>query len=141
MQRLSTGAVLSYKLINYIFAAIIVIIFTYSGIFSPRENNYPVSCVHEQITGLSCPSCGMSHSFSYIVRGDIKKAREWNIYGPRVFLFFLFQLILRISNIVIIKRKPEMIRLISLSDILLSVLSVGLGFWQFIEYYIKMFSI
>jgi len=141
VQSLSKGAVFSYKIINYIFAGIIVIVFAYSGIFSPRENNYPVSCVHEQLTGLSCPSCGMSHSFSYLIRGDIKKAAEWNIYGPRVFLFFLFQLVLRISNIVALTRKPGMIRIISLSDISLSVLSVGLGFWQFIEYYIKMFSI
>jgi hypothetical protein len=136
----SKGAVFSYKLINYIFAGIIVMIFTYSGIFSPQANNYPVSCIHEQITGLSCPSCGMSHSFSYIIRGDIKEAVDWNIYGPRVFLFFLFQLIMRISILVLLKRKPQLIRTVSLYDISISILSVGLGFWQFAEYYIKMFS-
>lgn len=137
----SKGAVFSYKIINYIFAGIIAIIFAYSGIFSPQANNYPVSCIHEQITGLSCPSCGMSHSFSYIMRGNIKEAVQWNLYGPRVFLFFLFQLLLRISNIVLLDRKPDMIRVIRLTDISLSVLSVGLAFWQFIEYYIRMFSI
>ncbi len=134
------GAEGSYKIINYIFAGIIVIIFIYSGIFSPQGNNYPVSCVHEQLTGLSCPSCGMSHSFSYIIRGDIKEAIIWNEYGPRVFLFFLFQLMLRISNIVILNRKPQLIRSVSLSDIALSALSVGLGFWQFVVYYFTMFS-
>ena len=140
MRGFPKGAEGSYKIINYTFAGIIVIIFTYSGIFSPQGNNYPVSCVHEQLTGLSCPSCGMSHSFSYIIRGDIKEAIKWNEYGPRVFLFFLFQLILRISNIVILNRKPQLIRSVSLSDIALSALSVGLGFWQFVVYYFTMFS-
>ncbi len=134
------GAAGSYKLINYIFAGIIVLIFIYSGIFSPVSNNYPVSCVHEQLSGLSCPSCGMSHSFSYLIRLDINEAVRWNKYGPRVFLFFLFQLILRLSNIIIINRKPQLIRFVSLTDIALTVISVGLGFWQFAVYYISLFS-
>lgn len=140
MNNLTKGAIGSYRLINYILAGIIVCIFIYSGIFSPLSNNYPVSCVHEQLTGMSCPSCGMSHSFSYIIRGDIAQALEWNIYGPRVFLFFLFQLFLRISNLVILNRKPSMIRSVTIYDISLSALSVGLGFWQFVVYYVRMFS-
>ena len=140
MNRFPTGARGSYQLINIIIAGIIVCIFIYSGIFSPISNNYPVSCVHEQLTGLNCPSCGMSHSFSYILRGDFNSAASWNEYGPRVFLFFLFQLTLRISNLIILKKRPALLRSVAIYDIGLSVLSVGLGFWQFIIYYIGMFS-
>ena len=140
VKRLPTGASGSYQLINYIIAGIIVSIFIYSGIFSPVTNKYPVSCVHEQLTGMSCPSCGMSHSFSYIIRGDFKEAVAWNEYGPRVFLFFLFQLFLRISNIIILKRKPNIIRQLTSFDIGLSIISVGLGFWQFVVYYVSLFS-
>lgn len=136
-----SGAIGSYKLINYIFAGIIICIFIYSGIFSSEKNSYPVHCIHEQITGISCPSCGMSRSFSCVVRGDFKEAAEWNAYGPRVFLFFFFQLLLRVSNIIVLKRKPSLIRQLTIYDISLSIISVVLGFWQFVVYYIRISSI
>jgi len=84
-----------YLIINLFFAGVIVIIFAYSGIFSPEKDNYPVTCLHEKLTGEPCFSCGLSHSFSLIVRGRLEEAYQWNIYGLRVFLFFVSQLILR----------------------------------------------
>jgi hypothetical protein len=86
-----------YLILNIFFAGVIILIFIYSGIFSPDKNNYPVVCLHEKITGKPCFSCGLSHSFSLIVRGRIQEAYQWNIYGMRVFLFFVSQLILRIG--------------------------------------------
>ncbi|HOO99883.1 MAG TPA: DUF2752 domain-containing protein [Bacteroidales bacterium] len=68
----------------------------YSLIFSPDKDSYPVVCIHEKITGEPCVSCGLSHSFSLILRGRINEAFEWNRYGMRVFLFFSSQLLLRI---------------------------------------------
>ena len=85
-----------YLIMNIIFAGVIILIIAYSGIFSPDQNNYPVVCIHERITGEPCFSCGLSHSFSLIVRGRIDEAYEWNIYGMRVFIFFISQLIMRI---------------------------------------------
>lgn len=138
MKQFTAGASGSYQLINYIIAGIIAIVFIYSGIFSPVTNNYPVSCVHEQITGMACPSCGLSHSFSYLIRGNIKEAIDWNEYGPRVFLFFLFQLVLRISNIIVLSKKPQYIRRLTILDIVLSIVSFGFGFSQFVIYNIKL---
>ena len=86
-----------YLIINIFFAGVILLIIAYSGIFSPEKNNYPVACLHEKITGEPCFSCGLSHSFSLIVRGRIHEAYQWNIYGMRVFLFFISQLILRMA--------------------------------------------
>jgi hypothetical protein len=85
-----------YLILNIFFAGLIMLIIAYSVIFSPDQNNYPVACIHEKITAEPCFSCGLSHSFSLIVRGRIQEAYEWNIYGIRVFLFFVSQLILRI---------------------------------------------
>jgi Protein of unknown function (DUF2752) len=86
-----------YLLLNLFFAGVIILVIVYSGIFSPDKNDYPVVCIHEKITGEPCFSCGLSHSFSLIVRGRIREAYEWNIFGMRVFLFFLLQLLLRIG--------------------------------------------
>jgi len=86
-----------YIVVNLVFAGVIMLIFAYSGIFSPYKDNYPIICIHEKITGLPCFSCGLSHSFSLIVRGHISEAYEWNVYGLRVFLFFAAQLLMRIT--------------------------------------------
>jgi hypothetical protein len=85
-----------YLILNIFFAGVIILMISYSGIFSPDKNSYPVVCLHEKITGSSCFSCGLSHSFSLIVRGRIQEANHWNIYGMRVFLFFVSQLLLRV---------------------------------------------
>jgi hypothetical protein len=86
-----------YNKINLILAGIIIMIFIYSGIFSPQENKYPVQCIHEKILGKPCPTCGISHSFSEILRGNFKKAREWNRNGIPIFLFFFIQLAIRVT--------------------------------------------
>lgn len=113
-------------------------VIAYSGFFSPEKDNYPVPCVHEQITGKPCPSCGLSHSFSYIVRGDLESAISWNRYGIRVFLFFLFQLFMRVSNIIVLRfRKPDINRLV-LMDVILAIITFILGFSQFISYNLRL---
>ncbi|HKK43442.1 MAG TPA: DUF2752 domain-containing protein, partial [Bacteroidales bacterium] len=96
-----------YLLINLIFAGVILLVIAYSGIFSPDKNNYPVVCIHEKLTGQPCVSCGLSHSFSLIVRGRFHEAYEWNIYGFRIFLFFFSELILRIVFSVIYLKNPD----------------------------------
>ena len=86
-----------YLIINMFFAGVILLIFAYSGFFSPDKDNYPVTCIHEKLTGVTCVSCGLSHSFSLIVRGRVEEAYHWNRYGMRIFLFFAAQLVLRVA--------------------------------------------
>jgi hypothetical protein len=85
-----------YLVINLVFAGIIVLILLYCAIFSPEKDNYPVPCIHEKITGEQCPSCGISHSLSLIIRGRMEEAYEWNNNGVRLFIFFVAQLLMRI---------------------------------------------
>lgn len=85
-----------YIKINIVFAGVILLVLAYSGIFSPDKNNYPVVCIHQKLTGQTCFSCGLSHSFSLILKGRIEEAYKWNIYGMRVFIFFISQLLMRI---------------------------------------------
>jgi hypothetical protein len=85
-----------YLLTNTVFAGVVLLIIGYSVIFSPESNIYPIVCIHEKLTGLPCASCGLSHSFSLIVRGHFVEAYDWNIYGMRIFIFFFAQLFMRI---------------------------------------------
>jgi hypothetical protein len=120
-----------YLLINAIFAGVILLVLIYSGIFSPVKNNYPVSCIHEKLTGLPCVSCGLSHSFSLIMRGRVEEAYQWNIYGMRVFLFFVSQLIMRIFFSVYYQRNKYSRNWLIYYDIAGSVLIFTIVFYPF----------
>jgi len=122
-----------YLLMNIFFAGVIILIIAYSGIFSPTRNNYPVICIHEKITGEPCFSCGLSHSFSLIVRGRIQEAYEWNIYGMRVFLFFISQLILRIVFSLYYLKYTNTRKQLIIIDSFGSGLIFLITFWPFIE--------
>lgn len=85
-----------YLIINIALAGVIMLIMIYSGIFSPDKNDYPVVCIHEKLTGEPCVSCGLSHSFSLILKGRIDEAYQWNQNGMRIFIFFAAQFLMRI---------------------------------------------
>jgi hypothetical protein len=123
-----------YLIINMIFAGVIILIMIYSGIFSPVTNNYPVVCIHEKLTGQPCASCGLSHSFSLILRGHIGEARQWNVYGPRVFLFFFSQLLLRMGFSVYYLLYPLNRRQLIITDIAGSTVLFFLAFTPYIKW-------
>lgn len=111
-----------YIVINLLLAGVIVLIMLYSCIFSPDRDDYPVVCIHEKLTGKPCVSCGLSHSFSLVLRGRIAEAYEWNIYGPRVFIFFAGELIMRLLFSLFYIRKPGTGKELILYDISVSVM-------------------
>jgi len=121
-----------YLIINIFFAGVILLIIAYSGFFSPEKDNYPVICLHEKLTGEQCFSCGLSHSFSLIVRGRIDEAYRWNLYGMRVFLFFASQLILRLAFSILYLKYPGTRKQLIITDCIGSGLIFLISFWPFI---------
>jgi len=128
-----------YLLINFILAGVILLVFAYSGFFSPVKDNYPVVCIHEKLTGEPCISCGLSHSFSLILRGNISAANEWNAYGLRVFIFFAGQLLMRIVFSVFYIKYPESGKQLILYDAVVSALLFLVSFLPFIINLIRRF--
>ena len=121
-----------YLIINIFFAGVILFIIAYFGFFSPEKDNYPVICLHEKLTGEQCFSCGLSHSFSLIVRGRIDEAYRWNLYGMRVFLFFASQLILRVVFSIFYLRYSDTRKQLITIDCIGSGLIFLISFWPFI---------
>jgi hypothetical protein len=121
-----------YLLLNLIFAGVVVLVIAYSGIFSPDRNDYPVACIHQKITGEPCFSCGLSHSFSLIVRGRIHEAYQWNVFGMRVFLFFILQLALRIGFSFYYIRFTDSGKQLIILDSIGSGIMFLVTFWPFI---------
>jgi hypothetical protein len=121
-----------YITVNTIFAGVILLIFAYSGIFSPVRDNYPVICIHEKLTGELCASCGLSHSFSLILRGKVAEAYQWNHYGMRIFLFFAAQLILRVAFSIYYRRYADTRKQLIVVDCVGSGIMFLIAFWPFI---------
>lgn len=121
-----------YLVFNIIITGIILLIILYSVIFSPEKDNYPVTCLHEKLTGEPCLSCGLSHSFSLIARGRINDAYLWNVYGMRVFLFFASQLVLRVAFTVFYLKNINTRRQLITIDCIGSGLIFLIAFWPFI---------
>lgn len=121
-----------YLIINIFLAGVIVIIFAYSGFFSPEKDNYPVTCIHEKITGRPCPSCGLSHSLSLIMRGRIDEAYTWNENGMRVFIFFAAQLVMRILYSIFYLKFPDYSKQLIIMDSVGSATIFLLTFMPFI---------
>ena len=126
-----------YLIINIVLAGVILLIMAYCGIFSPEKNNYPVVCIHEKLTGQPCVSCGLSHSISLILRGRIEEAYKWNIYGMRVFLFFVSQLFMRILFSRVYIKHPESRKQLIMFDIIGSSLIFIITFLPFLIYIFK----
>jgi hypothetical protein len=126
-----------YLLINLILTGVILLIFAYSGFFSPEKDNYPVVCIHEKLTGEPCVSCGLSHSFSLILRGKISEAYNWNIYGLRVFIFFAAQMVMRVVFSIFYLKYPGTRKQLITYDIVISILLFIVVFLPFIESIIK----
>ncbi len=105
----------------------------YSLFYSPDEEKYPVPCIHEQLTGEPCPSCGMSHAFSLIVRGRLAEALEWNPHSLRLFLFFALQLLMRIILAAVAFRTTKNLRAISVTDAVVSSVMALTAFWPLLR--------
>jgi len=110
-----------YFIINWIFAGVILAIFIYSGIYNPDKNNPPIKCIHEELLGGKCPTCGMSRGFSAIVRGRISDASNIQKNSLIIFSFFAIQLIMRLLIILLLLKSQFSLKLLTNCDITLSL--------------------
>ncbi len=122
-----------YFFLNLILAGVILLIIGYSLFYSPDVDRYPVPCVHEKLTGEPCPSCGLSHAFSLIVRGRIDEALEWNTYSMRVFIFFAVQLLMRTGLAVTGLTGIHDLRRIAVTDAAVSAVMALAAFYPFLK--------
>ena len=122
----------SYLKIKLLFAGIIIAVIIYSGIFS-ANNEHPIKCVHFEQTGIPCETCGISRSFSEIVRFDFQSAQDFNRNGIPLFLFFLIQLVLRIIFSVVYSKKWIKTNYLIIVDSILSIVLFFLTFKNLIS--------
>jgi len=128
-----TAARRAYFAVNVIFAGVILLIMGYSAFYSPDKSSYPIVCIHEKLTGEPCPSCGLSHAFSLIIRGRVDEALQLNSASLRVFLFFVLQLIMRIAIGIWNLVTDRWLKQITWIDALTSSVMVIFAFYPFLR--------
>lgn len=99
-----------------------MMVFIYSGFFSADKNNHPVPSIYENFTGKPAPSSGLSRAFSEIVRGNLEKARDYNIDSLLIFSFFLIQFIQRIFVMLLLYKQIPPYKYLISADLVLSLL-------------------
>jgi hypothetical protein len=48
-----------------------------------------LGCPLLHLTGIPCPTCGMTRSFTAVVQGHWEQAVQFHLFGPLLFLFFM----------------------------------------------------
>lgn len=98
----------SYTIINYLIAGLIGLIFLYVYCYpwlNPMGLTIPSGC--HDLPLAFCKSRGLTRGFAQMIRFNYEDAIAFNPYCWRIFSFFLFQFIARISLTIIAKRtKP-----------------------------------
>mgnify|MGYP005757533529 FL=1 len=61
--------------------------------------NIPVTCIFKSVTGISCPSCGMTRAFFAILQFNFIDAFFLNILSIPLFLFIVISVIIMIIEI------------------------------------------
>jgi hypothetical protein len=105
--RISSSGLYPYRVLNWIFLSVLILILAYSASFSPENKNYIIPSGARMFTSKPVPSTGLSRSFSAIVRFRFEDARQFNPHGIRIFLFFFIQLFMRGAALVLVSRLPE----------------------------------
>ena len=59
----------------------------------------PVMCTLRRLTGVSCPGCGLTRSFTFMAHGHVAEALEMNKLGPLLFVLVAAQIPYRFIRI------------------------------------------
>ncbi len=93
-----------YQMVNITTGLLIISVFAYAALYNSPADGYPIECAHLAVSGHECSTCGLSRSFSEMVRGNYHSANAYNRNGPLLFGFFASQLFIRSSLGIILYR-------------------------------------
>jgi len=72
-----------------------------------------ITCKFHQITGHSCPTCGMTRSLVALIHFNVKESFQYHLFGPFVYIIFLVTFFVLLTEIIsgkkirsVIKPKP-----------------------------------
>ena len=94
------------KLNRYIFIAGILLIFLFTLFWNPKQANL-LPCYFYEITGHSCPSCGLTRSFHAIAHLKFQQSYEFHPMGMIIY-FALLVLLLKSTLEIVLKKEIQL---------------------------------
>lgn len=121
----------AHRLENYAGLIAIMLIFLISLVAPPFEQGRFTICLFKNITGMPCPSCGMTRAFLFLGHGQIAKATALNPLALPVAVLLLLQGIRLFSRLAWqrdyrLQLSPFLFRIV-----LAIIITVILGLWLF----------
>ena len=116
------------KLNRYIFIACILSIFLFTNFWNPEQANL-LPCYFHEITGHSCPSCGLTRSFHAIAQLNFQQAIELHPIGIIIYLLLVIFLLKFILEIILRKEIRVSLNAWVKKFALAGVLFVWMGLW------------
>ena len=59
-----------------------------------------ITCKFHQITGHSCPTCGLTRSLVALIHFHVKEAFQYHLFGPLVYVIFLVSFVALLTEII-----------------------------------------
>lgn len=72
--------------------------------------DYNTFCIFKFFTHYNCPTCGMTRCFIYMSHFDLSKALVMKLSGVLLYLFFIFQIFLRIFLVIFNISEPKLLK-------------------------------
>jgi hypothetical protein len=125
---ISTNLKSDQRIIRGFISAILLVIILVSVYFNP--DNYEItSCSFKKITGLSCPGCGLTHSFHATANFRLADGFAFHLMGP-IFLFGFILLFLKyLVEIIAGKHLQLSMKNRAVYTVLLTLGITWAGFW------------
>ena len=106
---------------------------TSDGVRLPDGRESPGACWFHEVSGVPCPTCGMTRSYASALHGDVGDAFHWHPAGPLVLLASI-ALILVTAACAVGRREPLWSRAgfrFSLSCV--GVITLGVGLLRYLQ--------
>ncbi len=119
--------------------ALSILIAMFAGSIIINNPDFPYGiCIFRTITGIPCPSCGMTHSFVNIGHLKITDGFKYNIMGPFMYFFMLVGIIvltfeIYFDRLIIYPIFKRYEKIILVGVFIFAVLSWGYNLYRFIR--------
>ena len=108
----------------------LIIILFYSIYVNPAESNI-TTCRFHEITGLDCPTCGISRSFYSLSKFNFNEAFVYHPLGPLLFIILGLLLIRFVIELLLNKELQLSIRILNYRWLYLAFAGLWLVVWIF----------
>ena len=114
--------------IKIFLAAVFLAVILFPFLISPVPAGI-ITCKFHQITGHSCPTCGMTRSLVALTHLHLKEAFLYHLFGPLVYVMFLVSFIALLTEIITGRKIRLGIKPLTIRIAIVIFFSLWIIFW------------